>query len=55
VRASNGTLPASEAQRIVERLPGSRLAEIAGAGHDVHLDQTTGWQHAVEEFLTALE
>ncbi len=55
VRASNGTLTTSDAQRMVERLPGSRLAEIAEAGHDVHLDRPSGWRHAIEEFLASLE
>jgi pimeloyl-ACP methyl ester carboxylesterase len=55
VRAGNGTLAAADARRMVEGLPGSRLAEIAGAGHDVHLDRPADWQQTIEEFLASLE
>lgn len=55
VRGSKGTLTSSDAHRMAERLPTSRLAEIAEAGHDVHLDRPADWQRTVEEFLTSLE
>lgn len=54
VRAGNGTLTASDAQHMTERLSGSRLAEITGAGHDVHLDRPAEWRHAIEAFLDSL-
>jgi len=53
VRAGNGTLTTSDAQRMTERLPGSQLAEIAGAGHDIHLDRPVEWQHTIEAFLAS--
>jgi pimeloyl-ACP methyl ester carboxylesterase len=54
VRSGNGTLSARDAQRMVERLPGSRLAEIAETGHDVHLERPTEWRHTIEGFLASL-
>jgi pimeloyl-ACP methyl ester carboxylesterase len=50
VRATDG-IPRAVAGRMLERLPGSRLAEIADAGHDVHLDRPDRWQAIVRDFL----
>lgn len=52
VRAGNGTLCAADAQAMVDRLPHARLVEIAGAGHDVHLDRPTEWRDALGDFLS---
>jgi pimeloyl-ACP methyl ester carboxylesterase len=51
VRGGEGTLASSDARRMVERLLGSRLVEIPGAGHDVHLDRPVEWRHTIEGFL----
>jgi pimeloyl-ACP methyl ester carboxylesterase len=53
VRAGNGMLPAEEARAMVERLRRAQLIEIAGAGHDLHLDSPAEWREAVERFLKA--
>jgi pimeloyl-ACP methyl ester carboxylesterase len=55
VRGQKGALSASDARRMLDTLPGSRAIEIAEAGHDVHLEQSIQWQHAIEEFLGSLE
>ena len=34
--------------------PNTRLVEIPGAGHDVHLENATAWRGAVEGFLDAV-
>jgi pimeloyl-ACP methyl ester carboxylesterase len=44
-----------ETRRMLELLPGSRLAEIPDAGHDVHLDQPDHWHAVLGEFLTGLD
>ena len=51
VRASDGTLGADEAAQMVERRPGTKLVEIADAGHDVHLDRPAEWRGVVTAFL----
>ena len=53
VRAAAGVSP-EEARRMAELLPGSRLAEIEDAGHDLHLDQPGRWREIVENFLADL-
>ncbi len=53
VRAADG-VPRAEAVRMVELLPGARLAEIADAGHDLHLDQPGRWREELEAFLATL-
>jgi pimeloyl-ACP methyl ester carboxylesterase len=53
VRAPDG-IPRRQAERMLELLPGSRLAEIAEAGHDVHLDQPERWRNVVQDFLDEL-
>ena len=53
VRAADGSARA-DSERMLELLPGSRVAEIADAGHDVHLDQPERWRAAVGDFLGEL-
>ncbi len=36
-------------------LPSARVVEIAGAGHDVHLDRPEAWREALEGFLSLLD
>jgi pimeloyl-ACP methyl ester carboxylesterase len=52
VRAA-GEEGAADAARMLEALPRAGLAEIAGAGHDVHLDRPRAWRAALERFLSA--
>jgi pimeloyl-ACP methyl ester carboxylesterase len=42
--------PAGHGEKLVSRLPGSKLAVIAGAGHDVHLDASGEWVRALTDF-----
>ena len=53
VRAAGG-VPREQTDRMLELLPDSRLAEIPGVGHDVHLDQPERWESAVQDFLGEL-
>jgi pimeloyl-ACP methyl ester carboxylesterase len=52
VRAA-GEAGAADAVRMRDALPRSELVEIAGAGHDVHLDRPRAWRAALERFLAA--
>ncbi len=52
VRGANGTLPMEVAREMAERLPGTRVVELADAGHDLHLDQPDAWREALAGFLT---
>ena len=53
VRGEHGTLRADDANRMADSL-NTRLVEIPGAGHDVHLENTAAWRAAIEAFLDAL-
>ncbi len=55
VRGESGGVGAEGAERMVRALPCARAATIAGAGHDVHLDQPSRWREAVEVFVATLE
>lgn len=55
VRGEGGGVDAEFAERMVRALPTASTAAIAGAGHDVHLDQPSRWREAVEGFLATLE
>lgn len=46
-----GAVSREQADEMLERLPGADLSEIAGAGHDVHLDQPGCWRNAISGFL----
>jgi pimeloyl-ACP methyl ester carboxylesterase len=54
VRAGNGDVPSATAQEMTERLTTSRLIEIPGAGHDIHLDRPDEWRAVLTGFLEAL-
>jgi pimeloyl-ACP methyl ester carboxylesterase len=54
VRGASGTLELADAEAMVRQLPGARRVEIAGAGHDVHLDRPAAWREAVWDFLGSL-
>jgi pimeloyl-ACP methyl ester carboxylesterase len=45
----------NETRRMVEKLTGARAAEIADAGHDLHLEQPARWRETLEAFLDALD
>jgi pimeloyl-ACP methyl ester carboxylesterase len=51
VRGEHGWLPPEAAEDMLRRLPSARLAEITGAGHDLHLDQPDQWRRVISEFL----
>ena len=50
VRGENGT-SREAVLRMVELQPSATLAEISGAGHDLHLEQPEKWREALETFL----
>ncbi len=54
VRGASGTLEPGDAEAMVRQLPDARRVEIAGAGHDVHLEQPIAWREAVCGFLGSL-
>jgi 2-succinyl-6-hydroxy-2,4-cyclohexadiene-1-carboxylate synthase len=41
-------------REMAERIPGSRLEIVAGAGHTVHLEQPERFQHLVLDFLAGV-
>ena len=49
--ASDGLLPVSYAQELVNMIGGARLAVIEGAGHYPMLEQEDAFVSAVEDFL----
>ncbi len=51
VRGSAGFIDRDHAEEMVRRSRRASLAEIAGAGHDVHLEQPDAWRDVLEEFL----
>jgi len=54
VRGAESTLLAAEAAAdLVRGIPGARLVEIAGAGHNVHLEEPDAFLEAVIPFLDA--
>jgi pimeloyl-ACP methyl ester carboxylesterase len=53
VRAAGGA-PREELSRMAELLPGTELAEVEDAGHDLHLDQPERWRSVVLEFIATL-
>jgi pimeloyl-ACP methyl ester carboxylesterase len=52
VLGEHGMFPAGHGEKIISELPGSKLAMIAGAGHDVHLDAPREWVQTLRD-LTA--
>lgn len=51
VRGERGTLSADEAQAMADRGHDVRVAVIADAGHDVHLEQPETWRRVLSSFL----
>lgn len=51
VRGEHGALTREGADDMLARLAKARLAEIGGAGHDVHLDQAGQWRQTITNFL----
>jgi pimeloyl-ACP methyl ester carboxylesterase len=51
VRAGKGMISAAEATEMAERLAQARLAEVPGAGHDLHLERPAEWRAVVSRFL----
>jgi pimeloyl-ACP methyl ester carboxylesterase len=54
VRAGNGSLSPADAQAMAARGRQTRLVELAGAEHDLHLDRPADWRRVVTEFVDAL-
>lgn len=50
VRGERG-LPAYEASRMAEAVPGAEVKVVAAAGHDSHLEQPEAWQRVLTTFL----
>ena len=44
-------LPQEQLQEMALRIPHGRYAQVAEAGHDLHLDQPERWRRIVEAFL----
>ena len=55
VRAGNGDVPRQTAEEMTARLASSRLIEVPGAGHDVHLDSPDEWRAVLTGFLEAVD
>lgn len=53
ILGERGIFPAEHGEQIVRQLPGSTLAVIAGAGHDVHLDAPKDLAKALRTLTTA--
>jgi pimeloyl-ACP methyl ester carboxylesterase len=51
VLGQTGSIDSSRVDRMLTVRPGTRRVTIAGAGHDVHLDQPQAWLDALDEFL----
>ena len=51
VRGAEGPIPRDRYLEMVEQLPHGQLAEIAGAGHDLHLEQAEAWRAVLTDFL----
>lgn len=53
VRAENGYFDAADIRDMARRGRDCRYAEVAGAGHDLHLERPDRWRRAIEGFLAA--
>ncbi len=51
VLGQSGNLDQARIERMLAIRPQTRLVTIAGAGHDVHLDQPEAWLQALDAFL----
>ena len=54
VRAGAGDVPPATAEEMTRRLRSSRVIEVPGAGHDLHLDRPDEWRAVLTGFLEAL-
>ena len=54
VRGANGSVPAAHARLITSRAHDAELVQIAGAGHDLHLERPHEWAKVVRRFLRSL-
>lgn len=54
VRGANGTLSQADSDAMARSRRDVCVAEIPGAGHDVHLEQPLAWRDAVRAFLGEL-
>jgi pimeloyl-ACP methyl ester carboxylesterase len=54
VRSGDGIIPEADARAMAERGGHATLVEVAGAGHDVHLDRPAEWRASVSRFLDSL-
>jgi pimeloyl-ACP methyl ester carboxylesterase len=54
VRAGNGILSPADAQAMAARGRQTRLVELAGAEHDLHLDRPADWRRVVTAFVDEL-
>jgi pimeloyl-ACP methyl ester carboxylesterase len=52
VRAGDGDIPDAVVERMVAEAPKATEAVVAGALHDLHLQQPERWRHVVEAFLS---
>jgi pimeloyl-ACP methyl ester carboxylesterase len=52
VRGSRGDLDPAEASQMASENSNARYAEVEEAGHDVHLDNPTGFRSVLEPFVT---
>jgi pimeloyl-ACP methyl ester carboxylesterase len=54
VRGESGMLSAETAAKMIDQRPGTEVREIAGAGHDLHLEQPKRWREVLTRFLKDL-
>jgi pimeloyl-ACP methyl ester carboxylesterase len=54
VRGEDDGMGAEPAERMKGALPSARTVAIAGAGHDLHLEQPSRWREVVSGFLETL-
>ena len=54
IRAAGSEEGAATYRRMVDSVPDATLVEVAGAGHDLHLDRPERWRIALSAFLARL-
>lgn len=52
VLGESGAIDQARIARMLAIRPQTELVTIAGAGHDVHLDQPQAWLHALDDFVS---